>query len=952
MKVKYFYKFDNYFYLNISIEILFDMETLFWETHNNALFNVFMRDLTQNQSINLKHMILDDENSESVKPKKQKTSKPKKKDLIIQEQNKKRGEKMIQDDIMKIDYSFKNITPHNFYDKFNNLKTEKGKQIFKLRLLSHFIELQKKEKIDYMSQILILFYSLKNNDDLIKEDEKYIKLTKKLDKKFETCETSSYLMKECSDLLPPLNFWDRGNYELDDWQKQVIGYIKESKSVVVRAPTSSGKTCVAMSTGILHKKILYVCPAKPVAFQVGANFIKMGYRVHILAENMGHLSYDKDTNIFIGTPDIIEQYLPRIYTEFDYAVFDEIHNIDNMIEYENIIKLIRCPFLALSATIENITFLRDIFMKIHPNKQINYVEYNKRFINIQRWVYNDNLTVLHPLTCLERDISEIEYLSFTPNDLITLYGTIYEVFEDSDEEEEIEYLSPDNFFGSNRLISLDDTKEYEIFIKTELPKLYEKYNDKMIIIQDKFKSVPCEKLNDTSSMIKFFKDCKHNDMLPMLYFHTDEEFAKNIFLDLYKDLHETENQEYPFHYDILEKKSELYKKYLEKRETYSDSIKIKTKDSHTEKSEKMAKYDKEQKYKYISDVTDYYTKCIGKCEGIALKNLIKEKDAFIENPDFRDVDIFKKHSDFVFTRGDPMSGDEIRDIRREIKKSIGLTIEYENPYFQLLKRGVGLYISSMPDVYNWILQRLMSEKKLGIVISDKTLCLGIDLPIRSVALSGYGYPNYTTSDYLQMSGRAGRRGHDTRGNIIFHGVPDYLKLMKGELPKITGSTESIGNGYSILKSLNRNINTECLSWRINHLANTFDKNMVNMNLSFKIHKIAWNLRYYTNIEDFLNEFIKIEKKIFMIDEDSREIWFYRYIMNNLFQLDTDRYIVIYKKNKIEENINETVKNLLKMGEIHRNIVNSLDNTFMITKRYSKIIFMNLRNLIYKYRGFD
>ena len=105
-------------------------------------------------------------------------------------------------------------------------------------------------------------------------------------------------MKECSDLLPPLNFWDKGNYTLDDWQKKVIGYIKDSQSVVVRAPTSSGKTFVAMSTGIIHKKILYVCPAKPVAFQVGANFIKMGYRVHILVENMGHLSYDKDTNIF------------------------------------------------------------------------------------------------------------------------------------------------------------------------------------------------------------------------------------------------------------------------------------------------------------------------------------------------------------------------------------------------------------------------------------------------------------------------------------------------------------------------------------------------------------------------------------------------------------------------------------------------------------------------------
>ena len=76
------------------------------------LFNVFMRDLTQNQSINLKHMILDDDNS---KQKSKKVAKHiKKKDLIIQEQNKKREEKQVKDDFMKIDYAFKNITLKTF----------------------------------------------------------------------------------------------------------------------------------------------------------------------------------------------------------------------------------------------------------------------------------------------------------------------------------------------------------------------------------------------------------------------------------------------------------------------------------------------------------------------------------------------------------------------------------------------------------------------------------------------------------------------------------------------------------------------------------------------------------------------------------------------------------------------------------------------------------------------
>jgi hypothetical protein len=295
-----------------------------------------------------------------------------------------------------------------------------------------------------------------------------------------------------------------------------------------------------------------------------------------------------------------------------------------------------------------------------------------------------------------------------------------------------------------------------------------------------------------------------------------------------------------------------------------------------------------------------------------------------------------------------MSGDEIRNIRREIKKSIGLTIDYENPYFQLLKRGIGLYISSMPDVYNWILQRLMSERKLGIVISDKTLCLGIDLPIRSVALSGYKNPNYTTSDYLQMSGRAGRRGHDTQGNIIFHNIPNYLDLMKNKLPKITGSDTKLGESYSVLKVMNQNIDMKHLSWRIDCEI----QNVKDIQINPKIHKLGWNLRYYMDTEDFLNEIFKIEKKIFRIDEDNRDLWFYRYILKSLTDYEEDKYIDIYKKNKIECDITETVNHLIEIGEIHKHIVNSLDNTYMITKRCSRNIFENIRTIVYKYRGFE
>lgn len=933
------------------------MASLQWEIHNPKTFNVFIRDLSQGIKINLKWMIED--LSQHDVPPVGKNNKPKKnivkkKDLIIQEQTKIRENKREQDDLQKLDFLFRNLTDDNIYDSFDILKTNKGKQTYKLKLLCHFISKQRHRDSgkDYMSHILNLYFNLKYGDNrTLLDSDKYIKVSCKLDKKLAKYDYKTYMMKELSHLLPPLNFWSRGVHKLDEWQINVISDIREKRSVLVRAPTSAGKTFVAQATGIIHNKILYVCPAKPVAYQVGANFVKMGYKVHYLVENMGHLSYDSRTNIFVGTPDIIEQYLPKIGNDFDYAVFDEIHNLNDSISYENIIKLVRCNFLALSATIENIDYLNKIFQKIHPHREIKYVEYKKRFINQQRWVFNDSLRKIHPISCLDtEDFKSFDNISFTPNDCVVLYEAIE---EELDDDELVEQLSPDNYFKTDKLLTLDDTKEYETFMKCKLEEIYAMSPTVIHNIISKFQSIHSNN-SELTDIIPFFRDCKKMDLLPMLYFHTEERISYEIAMKVYQDLQDQEEYNYPFHYDILEKKDELYKKFMEKREVYSDSIKIKTKDAINEKGEKMNKYDKEQRDKYISDMSVFYERCIDKCRGLdnskmRTKNLRNELSEFIDNPDFRGQDIFKKHPDYCFMRGEPMSGQEIKNIRREIKKTVGSTIAYENPIFQLLKRGIGLYISSMPDEYNWILQRLMSEKKLGIIISDRTLCLGIDLPIRSVTLSGYKDPHYTTSDYLQMSGRAGRRGHDNQGNIIFHGVPNYLDLMKGNLPKLVGSNTELGESYGVIKDINKNIKTDHLSWRID----SGNNNINNTSIPNKLQKLAWSLRYYGKSVEFLNDMNKIEKKIFMIEEDDRVHWFYRYIINELFDIDEDKYLMIYKKNKIEDyDIDSILPNLIRVADIHMAIVNTLDNTFMITKNNSRIIFQNLKTLIYKYRGFE
>ena len=98
-------------------------------------------------------------------------------------------------------------------------------------------------------------------------------------------------------MLPPLDYWKQTEKKFEEWQIQTINHVNNNESVIVKAPTSSGKSFIAMSAGIFHKKILYVCPAKPVVYQVGANFIHMGFKVHFLVDNHSHHSYDSKTKI-------------------------------------------------------------------------------------------------------------------------------------------------------------------------------------------------------------------------------------------------------------------------------------------------------------------------------------------------------------------------------------------------------------------------------------------------------------------------------------------------------------------------------------------------------------------------------------------------------------------------------------------------------------------------------
>ena len=903
--------------------------------------SIFIRDLSSNLSINLKHMIEDslkeEKNNNKNKKKNKKKIVIKKKDLIIQEQNKRRDEERIKDDLQKIDFLYESVNYLKPLENLKKLKTEKGIINFKFKLLSD-------KKLNIRFKIL-LYFDLKE-DELLTDE--YNLILEKMRLKLEHYDYKAFMMKELADYLPPLNNTKK---ELDEWQKEVIHHINQKESVIVKAPTSSGKSFVAMATGIIHKKILYVCPAKPVAFQVGAHFIHMGYKVHYLVENLSHHTYDSKTNIFIGTPLEVENNLYRFKETFDYAVFDEIHNVNSDIDgdiYENIIKLVDCNFLALSATIKNIDFLKELFSKINlENKKIHYVEYNKRFINHQKWVWNDGrLEKLHPLSGFNNlDKNKfLNSLNFTPDDCSSLWDVMEDIFE---EEDFIDDCSPDEYFKEDKLLTLDDCCQYEQYLKNVLCDISDKYPEEVQEVFDHFQVDLTS--NSNGDIISFIREAKNKDMLPMIMFHTDEKVCKDLFNDIYSFLDKKEYEEYPYHYEILEKKEEYFRKYILKREEYQTNIKVSSTNARYEIKEKMEIYDKKEKGNFINDILKFYEQKLNDItrkdeldetlRKIQSKNLKKEMNSFLTNPDFNSQDVFKKHTDFIFTIGNPMSGDTIRDVRREIMKTLGIKIPYESPLFQMLKRGIGLYTESMPDEYNWILQKLLAKRDIGIVISDKTLCLGIDLPIRTSCFLGIEDVKFSKDEYLQMSGRAGRRGLDTRGNIVFFGDIDFKDLTNGELPVIKGSFKDIHKNYDILEDLNPLMKVDKIYENMIHK----ERKIIETEKIDELEKASWFLRKYKNTNIILNKLFDIECELYRIEnQHEKEV----YLLDQLNELLlNDKINEIYKLKKIE--CFEEIYLLKEYVNVLIYLYNNINkDKYMITRRVVKELFNNLNHILF------
>lgn len=90
----------------------------------------------------------------------------------------------------------------------------------------------------------------------------------------------------------------------------------------------------------------------------------------------------------------------------------------------------------------------------------------------------------------------------------------------------------------------------------------------------------------------------------------------------------------------------------------------------------------------------------------------------------------------------------------------------------LLKRGIGIHHGGLLPIIKETIEILFGEGLIKCLFATETFAMGLNMPARTVLFTsirkfdGRDFRWLTSGEYIQMSGRAGRRGKDDKGIVI------------------------------------------------------------------------------------------------------------------------------------------------------------------------------------------
>ncbi|WP_347755716.1 DUF3516 domain-containing protein [Agrococcus sp. ProA11] len=116
-----------------------------------------------------------------------------------------------------------------------------------------------------------------------------------------------------------------------------------------------------------------------------------------------------------------------------------------------------------------------------------------------------------------------------------------------------------------------------------------------------------------------------------------------------------------------------------------------------------------------------------------------------------------------------------REQRDQIAAAIGefrFTTTFGKTLSRLVRSGIGVHHAGMLPKYRRLVEQLAQQGLLRVICGTDTLGVGINVPIRTVLMTGLTkfdgqrMRQLTAREFHQIAGRAGRAGYDTAGTVV------------------------------------------------------------------------------------------------------------------------------------------------------------------------------------------
>ncbi|TFK74040.1 P-loop containing nucleoside triphosphate hydrolase protein [Pluteus cervinus] len=592
-------------------------------------------------------------------------------------------------------------------------------------------------------------------------------------------------------------------FEPDGWQRKVLDEIDRNNSIFVVAPTSAGKTFIAFyamekvlkadDEGVL----VYVAPTKALVNQIAAEVIsrfsksykhpgKTAWAIHTRDYRVNNPT---TCQILVTVPHILQIMLLSPSNATTWApkvkriIFDEVHSIGNAddgLVWEQLLLMAPCPIIALSATVGNPDEFSAWLDTTQGSQGTGFkaIYHPHRYSDLRKYIYVSrplkkstvaldtqvpkfasletcpDAKYIHPLISVNVNTQELPPdLTFEARDCLLVYHAMREAA--NAEWPLDESVDLDAVFGTEgRVIKKVDIVKWEVSLKRQLHTWLQDRNSPFRKVVEILKAH--QGASGTYKPLKLKPDESaeahlHETILPLLQsLHSSNALPAIVF---------------QYNRAVCERLCHTLCRQLSTAEARFKS----TDAAFLRRVDELERRSRAKPQKVVHQA--------GGDKATAARE--SAEDRFDAANMFDPADYLAEYSfaDFRKYTKEELQQDCASLTRWGIPKDL----------VTALKRGIGVHHSGMNRKYRQLVEMLFRKGFLRVIIATGTLALGINMPTKTSVFSGDSV-FLTALNYRQAAGRAGRRGFDNLGNVVFHGISEsqVFRLMSSKLPSLLG----------------------------------------------------------------------------------------------------------------------------------------------------------------------